>query len=194
MPSLPTARADEFTAVLERRLSPRTYDHCLSVAQYMVSIAEQAGITEEQAATTGLLHDLCKAMSGDALRAAAEQWEIEVSGLQSQKPKLLHGPVAAEELRRELGVADPSVYEAIYWHTTGRPGWDPVGLALYVADFAEPLRTMPESAQARTLLRREGFGATLRFVVRTKRAYIDGEFSLDPMTDAFGRWVESEAP
>lgn len=191
MPSFPTARADEFIAVLTRRLSPKTFDHSLSVAHYMVSIAERAGITGEQAATTGLLHDVCKAMSGEALRAAAEKWGIEATDLQREKPKLLHGPVAAEEARREFGVSDPGVYEAIYWHTTGRPGWNPVGLALYVADFAEPLRTMPESAEARALLDREGFGAALRFVTQEKCAYIAHEFTLDPMTEAFGHWVES---
>ena len=91
-----------------------------------------------------------------------------------------------------VGVADDDVYEAIFWHTTGRPNWNNVGLALYVADFSEPLRKIPEAVEARKRLQERGFAETVRYVTAQKQAYVARKFSLDPVTKAFGRWVESE--
>ena len=192
MSALPTARADEYRALLAERLPDKTLRHCVSVAEYMVSIAEVAGIEPEQAVTAGLLHDLCKAMQGPELIRAAERYEIAITPLHRKVPTLLHGPVAAEECRRDLGLEDTEVYDAICWHTTGKANWNRVGLALYVADFSEPLRTMSEAAEVRTLLTREGFDAALRFVVDTKVAYVRERFTLDPDTKAFAEWVRSE--
>ena len=82
------------------------------------------------------------------LLEAAESYGIAIDDLRRERPILLHGPVAAEESRRELGLGDDEVYDAIYWHTTGRAEWNPVGLALYFADFSEALRLRPEAAAA----------------------------------------------
>ena len=189
MSALPTARADEYRALLAERLPDKTFRHCVSVSEHMVSFADAAGIDPEQAMTAGLLHDLCKAMQGPDLIRAAERYEIAVTPLHRKSPTLLHGPVAAEECRRDLGIEDTEVYDAIYWHTTGKADWNHVGLALYVADFSEPLRTMPEAAEARALLAHEGFEAALRFVAATKVAYVRERFTLDPDTEAFAKWV-----
>lgn len=192
MGSLPTARADEFTELLSSRLPKKTYDHCVSVAEFMVSYSEAADITKEQAVTAGLLHDLCKAMKRPALLDAVKKWGVEVPDLHREKTTLLHGPVAAAECRNDLGVADDDVYEAIFWHTTGHRNWNKVGLALYVADFSEPLRKIPEAVEARKRLQERGFGETVRYVTARKQAYVARTFSLDPVTKAFGRWIESE--
>ncbi len=189
MPALPTARADEYRALLAERLSDKTFRHCVSVAEHMLSFTDAAGIDPQQAVTAGLLHDLCKAMQGPELIHAAEGYGIDITPLYRASPTLLHGPVAAEECRRELGLEDLEVYDAIYWHTTGKADWNRVGLALYVADFSEPLRTMPEAAEARALLDNEGFDAALRFVAATKVAYVRERFTLDPDTEAFAEWV-----
>lgn len=190
MPPLQTARADEFIALLEERLPEKTLAHSIAVADYMLSFAQQARITPDQAITAALLHDLCKPMKQKELFAAAGQYGITITELHRQAPKLLHGPVAAEECRRSLGIGDAHVYEAIYWHTTGRPDWNPVGLALYVADFSAPTRTMPEAAQTRDILKKDGLEQALRFVVRHKLGYVKKRFTLDPMSEAFEQWVE----
>lgn len=184
-----TARADEFIALLGERLPDKTLNHSISVAEYMLSFADAAGISDEQATAAGLLHDLCKAMQADELLAKARAYGLELTPLQREKPTLLHGAIAAEECRANLGIEDEDVIDAIRWHTTGRPDWGRVGLALYVADFAEPLRTIPEAAEARTLLNEEGLDAALRFVVNQKLSYVRERFTPDPMSEAFSEWV-----
>ncbi|MDP7638684.1 MAG: bis(5'-nucleosyl)-tetraphosphatase (symmetrical) YqeK [Candidatus Hydrogenedentes bacterium] len=187
-----TARADEFVELLRARLPDKIFRHCLSVTEFMLAFHEQAGIGREQAVEAGLLHDLCKAMKPAELKAVVEARGLELTERQLVSPALLHGPVAAAECKSELGIADPEVLDAIFWHSTGRPNWSAVGLSLYLADYAEPLRTRNETAEARDLLREEGFRAAVIFAAKTKLAYIAREFALDPVSLAFGEWVAGE--
>lgn len=188
----PTARAGEFIALLQERLPQKTLRHTLAATETMLSFAHEISATQDQLVTTGLLHDLCKAMRGQELLAAAAEYGLDPSPFHREKPNLLHGCVAAEECKRKLEVHDPAVYDAIYWHTTGRPHWNDLGLALYVADFSEPLRAVPQSAEARHILYTQGFEAALHYVVRSKLHYIQEKYTVDPMSREFGRWIEEE--
>ena len=183
-------RAGEFVALLHERLPEKTYKHCLSVAEFCRSFAARAGITEEQAITAGLLHDLCKPLQDEVMLATAEKYGIHVAPLQRQKPTMLHGPVAAEECRQKLGITDTDVLDAIYWHTTGRADWNAVGVALYVADYAEPRRERREADEARAILDTQGYEAAVRYVVNTKISHIEKKFGLDPDALAFRAWIE----
>lgn len=189
---LESERAQEFIRLLRGRVKEKTVIHCVRSAELMLICRDEAGITELQALHAGLLHDLCKGMSDSELLHAAQEYGISVSEVQRRRPKLLHGPVAAEECRRQGWIADDGVYEAIFWHTTGRRGLGPVGRALYLADFAEVSRTIPEAAQARAILEAEGFRKALLFASKEKAAYVRSKDVCDPNTEAFHRWLETE--
>jgi predicted HD superfamily hydrolase involved in NAD metabolism len=194
MSAFSTTRAEEFLAHLRRRVSERTVNHAAATAELMAQIAPQLGITEEQAVTAGLLHDSCKDMAGPELLQASDDYGIPVEATQRAKPMLLHGPVAAEECRRNLGIEDSEVYDAIYWHTTGRPHLGKVGLALYVADYSERLRSYPEAAQARALIEEHGFMDALRFVAARKLERAKKKTLIDPNTESFCAWLQGELP
>ena len=189
MDEFPIERADEFLDLLRRRVRDKTYDHCVSVARTMLGMADRAGIRPEQAVTAGLLHDLCKAMKPEELAAAALEYGI-TEDLDS--PNLLHGPVAAEECRRSLGIEDEDVLDAIRRHTTGRAGWARVGQAIYVADFSEPLRAHAGAAEARAILARAGFEAALLYVIDRKLKHVKKRHRLHPNSEEFARWAEGE--
>lgn len=189
-----TPRADEFVRILRGRVSDRTFKHSVSTAAFMASIAEEAGITEEQAVTAGLLHDLCKGVENTRMVEIATQYGIQPSATQIRKPGLLHGPIAAEECRRTLGITDEAVYEAIYWHTTGHAGWGNVGLALFLADYIEPLRVFADAARARTILTEQGFCEALYFAALQKWKYVHARPDADPATEAFHEWLETTKP
>ena len=182
-------RADEFLDLLRRRVSVKTYNHCVSVARTLLSLVDKAGITQEQAVTAGLLHDLCKAMKPAELAAAAAEYGI-TEDLDS--PNLLHGPVAAEECRRSLGIEDEEVIDAIRWHTTGRADWSRVGQAIYIADFSEPLRAHTGAEEAQAILDRDGFEAALLFVIDQKLKRVKKHHSLHPNSEDFAKWAGRE--
>jgi predicted HD superfamily hydrolase involved in NAD metabolism len=185
-------RAEEFFGVIENRLKPKTLHHVLGVTELMLKVAPKIGISLEDAAAAGLLHDLCKRLKTDEMLAAAKDYDIPISNAQREKPQLLHGPVAAEEVKRELGVESDAVYEAIYYHTTGKPGLGLVGQALYFADFSEPNRTYAGSAEARALLEVEGFTKALLYAADAKLAHVQTKSTVDPLTQAFNDWLHAE--
>ena len=182
----PTPRADEFLGILRDRIRDKTFRHCVAVAKTLLSFADKAGITDEQAVNAGLLHDLCKAMKPPELFAAASEYGIEDF---LDQPKLLHGPVAAGECERWLGITDRDVLEAIYWHTTGHADWSRVGCALYIADFSEPNRGHPAAATALKKMDDEGFDAALRYAVDEKVGHVRKRLKMDPTSFAFQEWV-----
>ncbi len=181
-----------YIAALRQRLPENTLRHTLSVTEYLLEIAEIAGVDPMRAATAGLLHDYSKKLHRHELLELAERYGIEIGDLHRDQAKLLHGPVAAAEVRARFGIEDEEVLDAIRWHTTGKPGLGAIGLALYYADFSEPLRTHPEAAEAREILAQEGYRAALRYVSKTKCEHVETQEVFDPTTRAFDDWLQRE--
>ncbi len=192
LPNIP--RLDEYLALLRKRLPEKKVRHCLSVAEYLVSFAPTIGLAMEPSVTVGVLHDICREWDDDKMLRKAEKYGLPISAAVREKPNILHGPVAAEQCRRKLGIEDPDIYEAIYWHTTGRPGLNLLGQALYCADFAEPLRGNGEAERARALLDAGDFDAALRHVARAKIAFFAGKGVDTTLSEVFCRWVEEGRP
>ena len=191
MPIVKMARYKEFTELIGKRLSSDKYSHSVFTAEYISSFAESIGVDHDQAVTAGLLHDLCRTMSAEELLQRAREYQVEMSEVQRALPMLLHGPVAAEECRRELGI-DDAVYEAIYWHTTGRPKLGLLGLGLYVADFSEPRRSSVEAKRARAILEGEGFPAALGYVSDCRHDFLRGAECVEATSEAFYLWLQKE--
>lgn len=189
MPVAKSLRYKEFLALLRRRLPEKKVSHSIFVSEYLSSFAEKEGLDHDEAVTAGLMHDLCRTMSNHEMLQKAREYRLPIGELQLEKPVLLHGPVAAEELRREHGVREDNIYEAIYWHTTGRPQLGKLGQALYLADFAEPTRAYAEAAQTRELLRKQGFSEAMLFAADAKLHYVKKKNADNPDGHAFYLWL-----
>ncbi len=190
MPIAKTPQFKEYLRRLRERLTDDKISHCIFTAEYLSSFAATVGLDHDEAVTAGLLHDFARDLKKEAFLQQARLLHLPISESQLQKPSLLHGPVAAELCRNEFGISD-AVHEAIYWHTTGRPGLGPLGQALYVADFAEPTRKFPEAAEARARLRKEGFNAALLYVAQQKILINRNKPVIDPNTEVFYLWLKS---
>ena len=187
-------RLKTYQNLLRDRLPEKRLLHCLSVASQAMEIGVPLGLDSMALQTAGLLHDLCRALDNETMLAQARMFGIPIDSVSLQKPMLLHGPVAAAWCQRELGINDAGVIEAIYWHTTGSPGMGRLAQVLYVADFCEPLRKYPEAAEAREVLRLEGFDAALRYTARTKYEFARKKEVSHPGTTAFWNWVQAGMP
>jgi len=78
---------------------------------------------------------------------------------------LLHGPLAAAKLRREYGVTDESVLQAISAHTTGEKDMGVLAKIIYIADMIEKNRDYPGVERLRKLSYNNielAFGACLK--------------------------------
>lgn len=142
-------------AFARSRLSAGRYGHTIRVADTAVDLARAHGLDEDRARLSALVHDAARETGPEEFLRLAYEWNLPVGEPERQSPKLLHGPVAAELARRELGVEDEEVLEAVRAHTTGKPGMGPLALALYVADKIEPAREYPSVERLRRLARED---------------------------------------
>jgi len=130
-------------AFARKRLSEKRYGHTLRVVDTAEDLARIHGLDPDRTRLAALLHDAARETEPEEFLRLAKAWGLPIGEPERQSPKLLHGPVAAELARRELGVEDEEVLEAIRAHTVGEPGMGSLALALYVADKIEPARDYP---------------------------------------------------
>jgi len=138
-------------AFARARLSEKRYGHTVRVADTAEDLARKHGLDPDRTRLAALLHDAARETDPEEFLRLAGEWNLPVGEPERQSPKLLHGPVAAELARRELGVEDEEVLSAIRAHTVGRAGMAPIAIALYVADKIEPDRDYPSVHRIRDL-------------------------------------------
>ena len=160
----PTRTADAFA---RERLSAKRYGHTLRVAETAEKLARLHGLDPGRARLAALLHDAARERSSGEFLDLARTWNLPFGEPERENPKLLHGPVAAEMARRDLGVGDEEVLDAVREHTTGRPGMGPLSLVLFVADKIEPARDYPSVGRLRLLAREDLRGAAAESLRRS---------------------------
>jgi predicted HD superfamily hydrolase involved in NAD metabolism len=179
-------------ALARSRLSERRYGHTLRVADTAVDLAHVHGLDEYRARLSALIHDAARETEPEEFLRLAEEWNLPIGEPERQSPKLLHGPVAAELARRELGVQDDEVLEAVRSHTTAKPGMGPLALTLYVADKIEPARDYPSVERLRELAR-EDLHVAATESLRRAIAHNEGRGKdVHPSSRAALEWLESD--
>ena len=123
-------------------LKAKRCGHVLGTAATAVKLAEKYGADVHRAEVAGLLHDCTKKLSMDEQLALCEKYGIALDELEKKALKLLHAKTGAALARDVFGV-DDEVYNAILWHTTGKPDMTVLEKVIYLADFIEPTRDFP---------------------------------------------------
>ena len=145
------ALLEDAESYARERLSDKRYAHTLRVAETIERLAKLHGLDPERARLAGVLHDTAREIGKEELLRVAEEDGLSVGDFERERPILLHGPVAAELARKDLGVEDGEILDAVRVHTTGEPGMGPLALALFVADKIEPGREQPGVEDLRDL-------------------------------------------
>ncbi len=125
---------------LEERLKKSRFYHTLRVTDMAMALAKANNLSVEKAEIAGLFHDLAKNLSDEELAIYINNHHIEVDEIVRRNLYLSHGMVAADIAKREYGVEDEEIIEAIYFHTIGRSQLRPLAKLIYVADYIEPNR------------------------------------------------------
>ncbi len=175
----------ECKQVLARHLNRDLYQHSLGVAGTAADLATRYGADHSKAYLAGLVHDYGKGYPADRLREQANRLGLTLDRITLVEPKLLHAPVGAALLPKELGVSDPAIIKAVASHTTGCGRMTLLEKVVYLADFIEPARDFAGVDQVRQLAREQLDAALLAAVEHTIRSVLDRGMLLHPRTIRF---------
>ena len=131
---------DRVISWLEKNVSPHRLQHILGVEQTSVDLARCHQVNEVKAAQAGLMHDLAKFFPPKKLLKIAEEAKIAVDEICLNSPHLIHADVGAVVARREFGIEDREILDAIANHTLGTPRMSKLSCVVFLADALEPNR------------------------------------------------------
>ena len=135
-------------------LKAKRIPHVLGTEKTAVELAKKYGADAEKARVAALLHDCTKRLSMEEQLALCKTYGIALDELEQKALKLLHAKTGAALARDVFGV-DDEIYNAILWHTTGKPDMTLLEKIIYLADYIEPTRDFPGVAELREAVRRD---------------------------------------
>ena len=124
--------------------------HVRGTEETAAQLARRWGADEEKLRRAAILHDCTKYLSLAEHLALCDQYGVALDSMERVTEKLLHAKTGAILARYRFG-QDDEVYDAIFYHTTGRADMSLAGKILYIADYIEPNRDFPEVEQMRAL-------------------------------------------
>lgn len=122
------------------RISPFRFGHTEGVAKVAKQIAVQAGIDTFLPELAGWLHDACKEMKPQQLVAEAKNFGLKLHPIEEENGHLLHGPVAAETVKREFKITNEEFLNSIREHTLGAVPMTTLSKVVFLADCLEASR------------------------------------------------------
>lgn len=130
---------DQLRACSYSMIRAKRVPHVMGVEEEAVKLAKFWGADPELARHAGILHDCTKYLELESQLELCRKYGIELDGLEKQAVKLLHSKTGACIAKYVFGEPE-EVYQAIFWHTTGRADMSLLEKILYMADYIEPNR------------------------------------------------------
>lgn len=138
-------RAVSLSMVKAKRIA-----HILGCEKEAVELARRWGADETQCRRAAILHDCTKYLELEEHKEICAAYGIELDEMEQTAVKLLHSKTGAALAKHVFG-EDDAVYDAIFYHTTGRAGMSLMEKILYMADYIEENRSFDELEEMRAL-------------------------------------------
>lgn len=121
------------------KLNPKRVAHVAGCEKEAVKLAKRWGASEEDAREAAILHDITKNLNLAEQLILCDKYGIITDNFEKKDVKLLHAKTGAALAKEEFSVGE-EVYNAIYWHTTGKENMSLLEQIIYMADYIEPTR------------------------------------------------------
>ena len=145
---------------LKKAITLHRYHHTLGVADTAQRLAANCDVDPMRARLAGLLHDCAKSLPYGEMRRLVEENVPDADEAELDAEPVLHAPAGLVLARRDYGVRDAAILQAIRRHTLGGPGMTAMDALIYVSDFIEPgRRPFPGLEDARALAEKDIFAA-----------------------------------
>ena len=163
---------DSINSYIEKNFSEKRKVHTEGVRKTAVMLAEKYGADPEKAELAALFHDMYRGVSEDVLNYYVKHLDLDKKYLNNCN--LAHGKIAAIVMKRDYGIEDEDIINAVSYHTTGRPGMTLLEKIIYIADAIEPNRNYPGVESLRETAERDLNEACLLSLTRTIE-YVQGQ-------------------
>ncbi len=149
--------------IIKSQLPEKRYIHTLGVVATAETLAKKYGANLKKTELAAIFHDYAK------YRPVVDMTSIVIEEKMDQKllkygRELLHAPVGAYLVKKEVGIDDEEVLDGIRYHTTGRINMTLLEKVIYIADYIEPNRSFPGVEEVR-LLAEENIDDALRVAI-----------------------------
>ena len=125
---------------LQGMLLEKRFNHSLMVCETAKELAKIYGADVKKAEIAGLLHDCAKNFSKDEMFSMCEKYSVKLDEVTKKQVGLIHAFLGAEVAKDLFGIDDEEIYDAIFYHTVGKPDMSLLTKIIYIADAIEPLR------------------------------------------------------
>jgi predicted HD superfamily hydrolase involved in NAD metabolism len=174
---------------LKEMLDEKRYIHSKNVLKAAIELGKNFNVDLEKIKMAALLHDCAKNLRNDELLIKAYKYGIIVDEIQKIQPFLLHGPVGAYLSKFEFGIDDEDVFNAIYYHTTGRKDMTTFEEIIYLADFISIDRNFEGVEEIRKKAFENFEEALLMSCNSTLTYVINRNLPIHPLTIEFRNWL-----
>lgn len=125
---------------VQSAVSIERFIHTLGVVETAEKLADLYGVDRQKARIAAILHDCAKDYPKEMKKRFCKEFHIPLDDIMQKQIDLVHSFLGAEVAKREYGVEDEGVLDAIRYHTTGRPNMSLIEKVIFLADYMEPNR------------------------------------------------------
>ncbi len=170
-------KREQLLEAVQQQITKHRYEHTLGVMNTAVALAAKYGANKEKAEIAAILHDYCKFWPEDEMRSIIKNTPHIPKDLLEYDKELWHAHVGAEVVRRDLGIEDEEILNAIRYHTSGRENMTLLEKVVCLADYIEPGRQFPGVDEVRAAAEEDldralakGLGGTITFLVNREKS------------------------
>ena len=178
-------RACSYSMIRAKRIA-----HVQGTEEEAARLARRWGADEEKARRAAILHDCTKYLDMEEQLQLCAKYGIVLDDLEQRAVKLLHSKTGACVARDVYGVSD-DIYEAIFWHTTGKADMTLLEKILYIADYMEPTRDFPGVERLRSLAYTDLDGAVCLGCEMSIQEMKERNLTVHPNTVKARDWIKS---
>jgi len=120
-------------------LKDERLEHTFSVHKVALRLAKQYQCNTEKAAIAAILHDMCRDYPLETLNEYVKTYNLD--NIYINNRSLSHAKVASLIARKEFGITDTEIVNAISFHTTGRENMTKLEKIIYLSDIIEEGRS-----------------------------------------------------